>query len=90
MTFGGFLAFDIDRVSYYRRDLLGAGSIGFHEQLKSSHTVTAFCQVDEYEMDKAATKTGSQFVRFLFATEAGELFMLAMQTSLLTEVLTGS
>ena len=30
------------------------------------------------------------FVRFLFATEAGELFMLAIHTELLREVLTGS
>ena len=36
------------------------------------------------------TKTGSPYVRFLFATEAGELFMLAMQVDVLNEVLSGS
>ncbi len=62
----------------------------YQEQLKSPHTVTAFCQVDEFDTGKGVTKTGSPYVRFLFATEAGELFMLAMQVETLNSVLSGS
>lgn len=54
------------------------------------HTVTAFCQVDDFDVEKGRTESGSPFVRFLFATEAGELFMLAMQADLLNEVLSGA
>lgn len=83
MPFGGFLAFDIDSVAYYRRELQ-TGSGAYHEQLKSAHSVSAFCQVDEFDCEKGGVSTGkSPFVRFLFATEAGELFMLAMHTDAL-------
>ena len=89
LLFGGFLAFDTDSVSYYRRDAqINSGA--YQEQLKSAHTVTAFCAVDEFDIGRGVTKTGSPFVRFLFATEAGELFMLAMQVETLNEVLNGS
>ena len=89
LSFGGFLAFDTDSVSYYRRDLQ-VSSGAYQEQLKSADTVTAFCQVDEFDTGRCVTKTGSPYVRFLFATEAGELFMLAMQVDILNEVLNGS
>lgn len=53
------------------------------------HTVTAFCQVDDFDVEKGKTESDSPFVRYLFATEAGELFMLAMQVDLLNAVLAG-
>ena len=89
LSFGGFLAFDFEKVSYYKKELIGSNR-AFHEKLKSAHSVTAFCQVDEFDNEKGATKTGVPFIRFLFATEAGELFMLAIQTEILKEVLAGS
>ena len=88
LTFGGFLAFDVDTVAYYRGDNLSSAG-AFHEQLKSPHLVSAFCQVDDFDGAKLKTATGSPFVRFLFATEAGELFMLAMHCSALRSVLAG-
>jgi len=88
LTFGGFLVFDLDTVSYHRNGSL-SNSGAYHEQLKSVHTITAFCQVDEYDELKGKTATDSPFVRFLFATEAGELFMLAMHCETLGAVLKG-
>lgn len=89
MPFGGFFAFDIDTVSYYRGEQLSnAGA--YHEQLKSAHSVSAFCQVDEFDVGKGCTTTGTPFVRFLIATEAGELFMLAMHAETLSSVLGGA
>ena len=82
------MAFDIDSVAYYRRELQSCSG-AYHEQLKSAHTVTAFCQVDEFDCDKGTVPGKSPFVRFLFATEAGELFLLAMHTEMLNEVLKG-
>jgi hypothetical protein len=49
--------------------------------------VTAFCSVDEYDPVTKRTKEGSNFMRYLFATESGELFMLAFHLQLLDQVL---
>ena len=89
MPFGGFLAFDVDSVAYYRSERLSSSG-GYHEQLKSTHSVSAFCQVDEFDIEKGCTASGSPFVRFLFATEAGELFMLAMHVETLNNALGGA
>ena len=75
LSFGGFLAFDINTISYCRKDLHPA--VVFHQQLRSPHTVTAFCQVDEYDTKTRKTRDGGSIMRYLFATETGELFMLA-------------
>lgn len=88
LPFGGFLAFDIDSVAYYRGEQL-SNSGAYHEQLKSSHSISAFCQVDEFDVGRGLTASGSPFVRFMFATDAGELFMLAMQVDTLNAVLHG-
>jgi hypothetical protein len=45
--------------------------------------VTAVCQVDYYDVLTGKTKEGTTFMRYLLATEAGELFMLAFQLELL-------
>ena len=45
--------------------------------------------MDEFDVEKGKTSSGSPFVRFLFATEAGELFMLALNADILNDVLTG-
>ena len=86
MPFGGFLAFDTDTVSYYRRDNLTASG-AFHTQLKSTHAVSSICQVDEYDPGRGVSKSGSPFIRYLFATEAGELYMLAIEVYTLNAVL---
>ena len=75
LKFGGFLAFDVDQVSYCSRDLKTKPS--FSRKLRSSLAVTGFCEVDEYDYETKRTKQGSKFMRYLFATESGELFMLA-------------
>jgi hypothetical protein len=39
--------------------------------------VTAFCALDEYDPSTKKTKSGQNLMRYLFATEAGEIYMLA-------------
>ena len=79
------MAFDIDTISYCRKDL--HPSTIFHQQLRSPYTVTAFCKVDEYDLKTRMTKEGSSFMRYLLATETGELFMLAFHLDALNHVL---
>ena len=45
--------------------------------------VTAICQVDKYNPIAKRTAEGNTFMRYLLATEAGELFMLAFHLDLL-------
>lgn len=52
-------------------------------KLRTPLTVTAVCQVDQYDTVTGKTKEGHTFLRYLLATEAGELFMLAFQLDLL-------
>ena len=75
MEFGGFLVFDIDMIAYCKGDL--SQKALFYRKLRSPFTVTAFCAIDEYNAKTHRTKQGSNFMRYLFATETGELFMLA-------------
>jgi hypothetical protein len=85
MEFGGFLVFDIDMIAYCKSDLTQKAL--FYRKLRSPFTVTAFCSIDEYSSKTRRTKQGSSFMRYLFATETGELFMLAFQLELLETVL---
>ena len=49
--------------------------------------MTAFSKVDEYDLKTRTTKEGSSFMRYLFATETGELFMLAFHLDALNHLL---
>ena len=49
--------------------------------------MTAFCQVDEYDTKTNKTRQGRAFMRYLFATETGELFMLAFHMDALNQIL---
>lgn len=80
MDFGGFLAFDIDQLAYcsgdFKQPLI-------YRKLRTPLTVTAVCQVDHFDHTTGKTKDGQTFMRYLLATEAGELFMLAFELELL-------
>jgi hypothetical protein len=39
--------------------------------------VTAICLIDQYDPLTKLTKEGNKMLRYLFATEKGELFLLA-------------
>lgn len=69
------MVFDIDMIAYCKGDLTQKAL--FYRKLRSPFTVTAFCSIDEYSASTGRTKQGSGFMRYLFATETGELFMLA-------------
>ena len=75
LEFGGVLIFDIDMIAFCKPDLTQKAL--FYRKLRSPFTVTAFCSIDEYSVKTRRTKQGSNFMRYLFATETGELFMLA-------------
>jgi len=45
--------------------------------LRTPLTITAICEVDQYDPTTRKTKEGKTFLRYLIATEGGELFMLA-------------
>jgi len=85
LIFGGFLAFDIDMVSFVKGDLAQRGI--FYKPMRSPLKVTALCEVDEFDENTWSTKTGSNFMRYLYATESGELHMLAFQLDLLKQVI---
>ena len=74
LEISGFLVFDIDTISYCRDDL--SKKTLFVRKLRSAMTVTAFAQIDEYDTKTGRTESGSTFMRYMFASEAGDLYLL--------------
>lgn len=86
LAIGGFIAFDIEYMFYCTsKDKLSKNNqfVKFSRRLKSGFMVTAFVEVDQYDKETQKTNSGSEFMRYLFATETGELYMLAFHLQLL-------
>ena len=73
LPFGGFLAFDPEFVYFYgeSHDCIDA------RKLRQSMVISALLQYDDYDPVSMLTTEGKEFMRFLAATEAGELYMIA-------------
>ena len=84
LTIGGFLVFDIDSIAYVREDL--TKKTIFHRKLRVATTVSAFVQVDVFNPETGMTQENSQFMRYLFASETGDLYLLGFQLDLLDKI----
>lgn len=67
------MAIDPDNIHCYRRRIK---TKVITKKLRTSMKITGFCQIDEYDPATKKTKDGNQFMRYLFGTESGELYML--------------
>lgn len=83
LPFGGFLAFDPE-FAYLHVD--GSADCVDARKMRRSLVFSAVMQYDEYNPETMLTTEGKDFLRFLAATEAGELYMIAFHLQVLKEL----
>jgi hypothetical protein len=83
LPFGGLLAFDPE-FAYLHVD--GSSECIDARKLRRSLVFSAIMQHDEYCPSTMLTREGKDFLRFLAATEAGELYMIAFHLQVLKEL----
>lgn len=74
LEFGGYLAFDTDFVHCYKKRIR---TRVVSKKLRKPMKIKDICQIDKYDPETKLTQSGSSIMRYLFATENGELYMLA-------------
>lgn len=77
LEFGGFLAFEPDNMIFCRRD---NHDRMVYRRLRTPLMVKCLCAVDSLHPDNPQlTKEGTNFMRYVVATENGEIYMLGFQ-----------
>ena len=74
LHFGGFIAIDPENIHCYRKRIK---TKVISKKLRNPMKITAFCAIDEFDSATKKTKEGQNLMRYLFANENGELYMLA-------------
>lgn len=73
LDFGGFLAFDPDYMHVYRRKVR---TKVISKKLRSQMIIKAVCNIDIYNPTTKLTEEGNNLMRYLIATDHGELYMV--------------
>jgi len=73
LEFGGVIAFEPDYIHCYRRRIK---TKVISKKLRNQMKVTSICAIDSYDPFTKRTKEGKTLMRYLFATESGEMYML--------------
>lgn len=79
LDFGGYLAIDPDFIHCYRRRIK---TKVVSKKLRSTMKITGFCPIDSYDPITKKTKQGQTLMRYLVASESGEIYMLAFNLDL--------
>eukprot|EP00347_Sterkiella_histriomuscorum_P011081 403373826 len=74
LEFGGFIAFDPENIHCYKKRI---NSKIISKKLRKPMKVTSITAIDQYDPLTKRTKQGLQLMRYLFATECGDLYLLA-------------
>ena len=74
LEFGGYLAFEPNFVHCYKRRIR---TKVVSMKLRNPMRIKAICQIDKYNSETKLTAEGNNILRYMFATEEGELYMLA-------------
>lgn len=74
LDFGGFIAFDPEYIHCYKKRIK---TKVVTKKLRTPMKVTGFCALDSFDPLTKKTKEGLNLMRYLFATESGDLYMLA-------------
>ncbi|CDW78610.1 dna damage-binding protein 1 [Stylonychia lemnae] len=74
LDFGGFLAFDPEYIHCFRKRIKNKI---ISKKLRKPMKITAFNSIDQYDPIMRKTKDGQSLMRYLFATECGEFYLLA-------------
>ena len=83
LPFGGFLAIDPDFMYLYadsKNLCIDA------RKLRQGVVFSAILQYDEFDKETMLTKQGKDFLRYIAATEGGELYMIAFHLQVLKEL----
>jgi hypothetical protein len=73
LEFGGFLAFEPDFVHVYKRRVK---SKLLSKKLRTSMIVKAVCNMDKFNPVTKLTEEGKDLMRYLIATNEGEIYMI--------------
>jgi Mono-functional DNA-alkylating methyl methanesulfonate N-term len=74
LVFGGYLAFDPENVHLYKKKIKLRL---LTKKLRTLMKVAAICQIDDYEPVLGKTPDGLSILRYIFGTDAGELYIIA-------------
>jgi hypothetical protein len=75
LPFGGFLAFEPEFIHCYKKKI--RNKLVSRKLTRKPIKVSAITPIDEFDPSNKKTKEGFMLMRYLLATECGELYMLA-------------
>ena len=74
LDFGGYLAIEPDQIHCYKRRVK---TKVVSKKLRKHMKIKAISRIDKYNSETKLTTEGNNIMRYIFATDNGELYMLA-------------